>query len=161
MGHRKLNISIWVPSILVKPPKDHLLRRGNVSRSSCHSHRDDIHHVYFLVLLVQSHFDENGIEKFGFDEDEYNFNEELPSKPQPLPLPLQIEDGYDEDEHGLKGRINNRRNRRLERKNRRLDRRNRRLDRRNRRLGRTKRDLGDKSYHRQLLCNLICKKDND
>ena len=25
---RKLNISIWVPSILVKSPKDHLLRRG-------------------------------------------------------------------------------------------------------------------------------------
>ena len=51
----------------------------------------DIHHVYFLVLLVQSYFDENGIEKFGFDADEYNFNEELPPKPQPL----QIEDGYD------------------------------------------------------------------
>ena len=44
----------------------------------------DIHHVYFLVLLVQSYFDENGIEKFGFDADEYNFNEELPPKPQPL-----------------------------------------------------------------------------
>ena len=29
-------------------------------------------------------FDEKGIEKIGFDDDEYNFNEELPSKPQPL-----------------------------------------------------------------------------
>ena len=128
-----------------------------------------IHHVYFLVLLVQSYFDENGIEKFGFDADEYNFNKKL--RPKTQPLPLQIEDSYDENEYGFKGRITNRRNRRLERRNRRLDkgrinnkrnkrldRRNRRLDRRNRRLGRTKRDLGEKSYHRQLLCNLICKK---
>ena len=107
----------------------------------------DIHHVYFLVLLVQSYFDENGIEKFGFDADEYNFNEELPQKPQPL----QIEDSYDENEYGFIGRINNRRNRRLERKNRRLDR-------RNRRLGRRKRDLRDKSYYPRILCNLICKK---
>ena len=30
-------------------------------------------------------FDENEIEKIGFDEDEYNFNEELTPKPQPLP----------------------------------------------------------------------------
>ena len=107
----------------------------------------DIHRVYFLVLLVQSYFDENGIEKFGFDADEYNFNEELPQKPQPL----QIEDSYDENEYGFIGRINNRRNRRLERKNRRLDR-------RNRRLGRKKRDLRDKSYYPRILCNLICKK---
>ena len=28
ISHRKLNISIWVSSILVKSPKDHLLRRG-------------------------------------------------------------------------------------------------------------------------------------
>ena len=103
-----------------------------------------------------------------FAQPEYNFNEELLPKPQPL----QIEDGHDEDDdYGFTGRIDNRRNRRLERRNRRLDkgrinnkrkkrldRRNRRLDRRNRRLGRTKRDLGEKSYHRQLLCNLICKK---
>ena len=27
MSHRKLNISIWVPSILVKSPKDHLLKQ--------------------------------------------------------------------------------------------------------------------------------------
>ena len=58
----------------------------------------------------------------------------------------------------FKGRINNRRNKRLERRNRRLDRRNRRLDRKNRRLGRRKRDLGDKSYYPWILCNLICKK---
>ena len=119
----------------------------------------DIHRVYFLVLLVQSYFDENGIEKFGFDADEYNFNKELPQKPQPLPL--QIEDGYDENEYGSKRRINNRKNRRLERRNRRLDRRNRKLDRKNRRLGRRKRDLGDKNYYRWIICNSICKKDND
>ena len=40
-----------------------------------------------------------------------------------------------------KGKIGNRRNRGL-----------------GRRLGRRKRDLGDKSYYRQILCNLICKK---
>ena len=48
----------------------------------------DIHRVYFLVLLVQSYFDENGIEKFGFDADEYNFNKELPQKPQPQTMYL-------------------------------------------------------------------------
>ena len=86
--------------------------------------------MFFLVHLVQSYFDENGNEKFGFDENEY----------------------------GFKVRIKNRRNKRLERRNRRLDRRNRRLDRKNRRLGRRKRDLGDKSYYPWILCNLICKK---
>ena len=30
--------------------------------------------MFFLVHLVQSYFDENGNEKFGFDENEYNFN---------------------------------------------------------------------------------------
>ena len=50
ISHRKLNISIWVPSILVKSPKDHLLRNCAVHNEK--SNLDLGEHKYFSIFSM-------------------------------------------------------------------------------------------------------------
>ena len=53
IGHRKLNICIWVPSIYVNPPKDHLLTNQRVLY---------VYLVFFQCNLIKGFFSlENAI----------------------------------------------------------------------------------------------------